>query len=778
MSVLRSIGIVLRTMRRRAPVRSVVVALSIGICVTGAVLAGAALYALLWKPLPFPEPERLITVAVRAGGEDLGLTAAEALRIADAGGVFAASGGVRRAAPALFSSPSDVRPLEIARVTPSLFAALGMRAEAGRVFLESDGAGDRLVLLPTHTARALFPGPDAAVGQVIELDRIPHTVVGVVSGALRIVAPADAWLVLDLSSGAGGPRAIDVVARVGRGVPIGVARAHAEQIVREERTTDAEVRVVPLRRGSERLARQMRALALLTACLLAVVLANVVSLQLLRGRESVRDTRVRAALGASPYQLAQPQVIECLVLGAGGSGAGLIAAAWLADGASALLARSASFEAIDLSLPVAGAWVSISLLLSAVLFLVMRVAARPGPALVDAGSRTVPAAAYQQFLASGQIAFAVAATIGALAAVQLSLSLQRADPGFAIAGRWSADIKMASVAEQGDPQVQGRTLDGILARVRALPHVQMAGAISSLPLHGVPYTTGVSVDGAAEWLPEPAQIRFVTPGYFETMRIPRIDGETGWRGPMHAPVAVISERLARQLWPDQPAVGRYLAAAIVGMPTRVAGVVGDVRHQDLGTPAEPAIYLSTLQFGSVGDMTIVAAGEADAAAVPGLLRAVARQSPEPVHVGEVRTLDGIVSRSIEEERMLASFGATAALAGLLLAAIGVFTVSAQTVSARMTEFAVRLTCGATSRHLTIDVVRRAVASVAAGIVAGVMLASVLHATVVSRLFPEAASDPALAAYAVALVALVAFAATLPPAFAASRVDPAILIRRA
>lgn len=769
-------GIVLRTMRRRAPFRSLVVALTLAVGIAGAVLAASAFHAVVWKPLPFIDPNRLVVIESQIDGVDLGLTEAEFSRVAGFRELLAGAGALRSEAPALYVAPDTTRALDVALISHSLLPTLGVAPLAGRTFAPSDREGDHFVLLSDSVAEQLFGTATGGLGRSIRLDAIEHTVIGIVPRSLRVLQKADVWKTFDLEE-VDGPRALTVIGRLDSAVPGETAeRALAEAL---GLTQPSRALVVnPLRRTTERQAAQMRAIAVTIGAVLAVVLINVVTLQLLRAREHSADSRVRAALGASPRQMMEPYIIESVVLVLGGSLAGIAIAVLCGDWLSAVLQRKAGFEGATLRLPLLQTWLTVAPLTLVAMLGIMSFGSRPGARLAHTGTRALRGAGYQSVLAAVQIAVALAVAIAAVAAARHSFALQRTDPGFVASNRWTGELKMASVAEQGDPEAQARILDEVVARLRALGPVVAAGAISSLPLHGFPYTTQVNVDGASGWLPEQAQVRFTSPGYFEAMRIPVLEGTAGWEGTYDVPVAVISRSLAERLWPGaESVVGRIMAAEITGMPTRVLGVVGDVRHTGLAHPAEPALYLSTKQFGSSGDMMLVVAVR-DEPGIAGLMRTALHGIPSPIHLGEIRPLGDIVASSIEEERALATFASSAAIGGLLLAALGIMSVSSQSVSARRAEFAIRMTCGATPTGTVGRVAARTSLIVAAGTMAGIALALATRALVPSPAYQALLADPLVSAMAGAAVVITAGIATLPAAITAGRIAPVELLRHA
>jgi predicted permease len=385
-------------------------------------------------------------------------------------------------------------------------------------------------------------------------------------------------------------------------------------------------------------------------------------------------------------------------------------------------------------------------------------------------------------MVTAEIALTLVLLVGASLMGRSLVELLRVDPGFASDGVATVRVALARPAYAADAK-QTRFFEDLLTRVRALPGVAAAGAISSPPLQGSGTNT-FHVDGAEEPAPSArpeAVTRAIAGDYFNALRIPVRHGRTvGARDDLNTPYAVvINESLAARLFGSRQAVGQRLRFYHwEDSAWTIVGVVGDVKTDALDRPVRPTIYYSHLQ-GPANRMSIVArtASVEPASLIPPLQRAV--QSLDPtVAVYSVGTMDDHVGRTqavYRRRSMLVVLGAFA-IAALLLVVIGIYGVIAYAVTQRTREIAIRIALGATSAKVVRLVLRQGMRLVSIGVTIGAITALGLSRSLSSLLFGVSAADVWTYALAAALVVLVALAASYLPARRATRFDPAISLR--
>jgi predicted permease len=330
----------------------------------------------------------------------------------------------------------------------------------------------------------------------------------------------------------------------------------------------------------------------------------------------------------------------------------------------------------------------------------------------------------------------------------------------------------------------GNFYDTLLERVRALPGVQAAAATFHLPMAGRNVTTTVRDMSRPEPTPQErqlAQVRFVTPGFFEVMHIPlkrgRLltlqDGEQGHRG------VLISEEAARRYWPGEDPLGRTIQIGMSfgngEMGGQVVGVVGNVRHQGMATEPFPEVYIP---FGQAraNDMSLVVRTAGEPLVLAASVRAEVRALDKNLPVAHVRTLEAILGDAVAQPRFLMALVATFAGLALVLAAMGLYGVVTFAVSQRTRELGIRMALGADARSVLRLVIGQYLQLTAMGVALGLGLAFVASRLLAGLLYSVQAADPwAYAGVTVVLVS-VAFVASFLPAYRATRIDPVIALR--
>jgi putative ABC transport system permease protein len=759
--------------------------------------------AVLVRPLPYPEPDRLVMLfearKSNAAGRNV-VSPADFLDWRRQGRSFERSAAIYDLGVNLtgHGEPAVV-PAELA--SADLFPLLGLTPVIGRTFTaEEDGPdGGKAVVLGYGLWQRRFGGARDVVGQVIRVNDEPHTVVGVLpegAGLAGRPRAPDLWLPLALDPAqdyrAIAGRYLTVVARLKPGVSLAAAEADLRTVAARLEAAHPQfnggwsANVVALTdyvTGSLR--RPLLVLAGVVALVLLIACANVANLQLAQATVRAREIAVRAALGAGRRRMMRQFLLESLLLALTGGLAGALLALWLTDAlatsASATIPRLGTVE-VDL------AALGFTLLLSVSAGLLFGMAPALQAARTDlhealkqgargtsgGGTRT------RAILVAGQVALALVLLVGAGLLLKSFARLQRVDVGFEPEHVVAARVTLPD-ARYAEAARQAAFFEALLARLDALPGVRVAGAINWLPLSGLRSATNFWFGGRpipSDPEQPSANISVVDPNYFRAMGITLRSGRglAPTDDADHPKAVVVSEQFVRDYFPGQSPLGQQIFMpwndTLVGT---IVGVAGDVKHAGVDSLARPTIYWSMAQFPWSG-MHLVVRAEGDlrpvAAALPGAVQAL---DPN-LAVADVRPLESYLGDALARHRFSMTLLTGFAGLALVLTAVGLYGVIAYTVLQRTREFGIQLALGASQATVLRGVLGRGLALVGAGVVVGVISAAALTRVLGALLFEVSATDPAVFSGIVALLALVALAASYAPARRATRVDPAVALR--
>ena len=799
-----------RTLRRAPAVAlTAVLMLALGIGATATIFG--ALYAVVLRPLPFPDQDRMVVVAEtwhgRRGGSAAGTIAAWGREAKTFSGV----------APVRFASfnlADEQAPERVvgARVGDGFFRVFGMRPALGRFFLaEEDRPGRSQVVVLSHRLWTRRFGADPrVVGRTVRLSGAPHTVVGVAPAwADYTDGTEELWVPLALTSAQladFGEHSLRAFGRLRPGVSLEQAAAEVEAVTR--RVVERAPRF--MRGRSARVERvadvevedfRPRLLTLFGAVVLVLLIAcgNVANLLLARGVTRGREVAVRAALGAGRGRIIRQMLAEALAIALAGAALGLglayVGLKLLVAHGPEGVPRLADAR-VDGAVLLCALGLAVASSLLAGLVPALR-ASRPGLyAALREGGRGVRQGGTRDrvraTLVVGEVALALTLLVGAGLLVRSARALERVDPGFEPRGVLAARVTLPR-ADYADPERAKRAFARMAEELASRPGVAAAAAATAIPLGVGGGSNGLFADGRAE-TPEnmvDAGRVIVTPDYFATMRVRLRRGRLLTdRDVAGAPrVAVVSETLARRLWPGQDPVGRRFSCCEGDTPARwkeVVGVVADVRSRGLGEESPPEFYLPAEQAPAAAwewngyNGWVVARGAGPAAADPASLGTAVRGAvgavDRTVPVFSVATMPERLRTSLAEERfntlLLGALGA----AGLALAAAGVYSVLAYFAGQRRQEIGVRVTLGATARDVIVLVARQGLGLVLAGVAVGAVGALAATRVLGGVLFGVTPRDPLTFAAVAALLVAVGGAASLIPARRATRIQAAVVLR--
>ena len=805
----------LRQMRtHRAWTAAALVTLALGIGANTAVFG--LVWAVLLKPLPYHEPERLVAVWNRwKGTPSAALSDPEFLDYQER--TRSMQIAALAAGPMNLGGAGEPERLTTAFVTTNLLEVLGVAPRLGRGFRideERDGNG-RVVVLTDGLWRRRFAADPGVVGRSVSVDGEPFEVVGVLPAGFRL--PTDlrspetaAELAVPLTLDRVAPRAkrgghyLQAVARLAPGVPVEQARSEIEGVlaglVREYPDQHDQggfgVWLAPLRDDVLGPARPILLILAAAVCLVLVITcANVAGLLLARSEGRRQELAVRSALGADRFRLVRQMITEAAVLALGGALLGLGVAVGILRAVAAL--APASLPRLDeaaLDLPVLAftmAAAGLAALASGALPALQ--VSRSGVAEVlgeTARGAVGGRGRMRRVLVSAQVAVAVVLLAGAGLLAKSFARVRSMPAGFDSGSVLTLRLSAPESRYRDRDQVTA-FFSRLLEEVRAMPGVRSAGAGSGLPLavgsgdwsfdvEGRP-PAGTKHHGAADWY-------VVTPGYFESLRVSLVRGRLpGERDGASAPAAIlINESAARQFFPGEDPVGkRVILSRSRGFeqPWReIVGIVGDVRHRGLDRPARAEMYIPHAQFlhfvpgAQARGLSLVVRTDTPPLALAGAVRAAVRRLDPEVPVSQLASMDTVVAGSLADRRRDVALIGGFALLSACLAAVGLYGLVATTVSSRVREIGVRMALGAARTQVAWLVLAQALRLVGQGLVVGLVAAPLATVSLREMLFEVSPRDLAvLASVTVALLAISA-AASLVPAWRAARLDPMTALR--
>jgi len=774
----------------------VIVTLALGSGANTAVFS--VLDAVVLKPLPYEEPDRLVRVYHRSGDENSYLTGLAAVyyrdhsRTLDVAITYTYS--VEGADLTDRPEPERVRTMQVGA---DYFRVLGAHLVLGQVFDRADERADaRVAVVSERIWRKYLDSRADAAGRLLTLDGIPYRVSGVVRDDFDdpLQSDVDVWTPLNLQPG--GPNSFDnfylsIVARLKPGSSVERAQAELSALaadMQRERPPSAarwSARVLPLQTDTVGSARPLLWMLLgAVGLLLIIACVNVASLLLARSADREMDLAVRAALGCSSARIVRQLLIESLLLSVAGATAGVLAAPAISR---VLLAAAPAAVAQGLSgtlqVPVLAFSIGIGLLAGVGFGLapaaqvwrtnlegMLRQSGRSG-----AGSR--PQTRTRNALVVCQVALALVLLVGAGLLLRSFERLRSVPLGVHPAHVLTFAVNLPG-GRYADPEGRARFYREFAARLAALPGVRAAGAISRLPATGSFHTWGVQRgDRPPDSRFTPAQQRVIEGRYFEAAGIPLLRGRTfGREDNARAPRrVVISAELAREVFGSEDPIGKRLRVA--GKEPEIIGVAGDVALGPRTAP-RPYVYHSHSQFAADRNwaLTQVVALDGDRQSLLNDVRRELSRIDPALVLHEPQMLDDVIGGGMAQERfallLIASFAALA----LVLAAIGLYGVLTYSVSRRTREMGIRMALGAPARTVRSMVVRDGAGLAAIGIALGSAAALAATRSLRSLLFGVTATEPLVFVAAAAVLGCVAILASWIPARAATRADPLQAVR--
>jgi putative ABC transport system permease protein len=724
-------------------------------------------------------------------------------------------------------------------VSASFFATLGVEPQLGRAFTENEDQPNRPhVAVLMHSFWQQYFGSDPHVlGQTVNLDSAPYSVVGVMQASFRFPGFSDAQILVPLALNQASERLrtqsqrlVSIIGRLKPGVSLAAARADLNEIRKraqpsgraaqspaaESRRSEAATKAAPksepsaqFRRGpikqpatelvvmslAEHLAGNLRP-AMLTllgvvGLVLLIACANVANLMLTRASARTREVAVRAALGAGRWRLVRQLLAESLTLALAGGVAGLVLAAWSVDVFARLIPAAAGGGILAVAAPKVDGNVLLFALAASVftgiLFGLAPAVTFTRPDLAEGLKESAQVPSHgggrgwlRGALAVAELSLALMLLIGAGLLIKSFYRVLQVNPGFAPERVLTMGLNLPDARYPGGRQ-KSEFFSQVLRRVESLPGVRSAALTDSLPLS--PYQ-GLIVMSLNRLLPRAAlsssttvmtRLLRVSPGYFYTLGIPVLKGRTFTdQDNEQAPkVVVINEALASHLWPTEDPIGKQLPFSRNHMT--VVGVVGNTRHEGLSQETKAEVYVPYLQL-PTNSMQLAVRTTAPPDSLVSAVRAQVRAVDPDEPLYHVATLAQTLSESLAPRRFnMLLLGIFAGIA-LALATVGIYGVMAYSVRQRTHEIGIRMALGAEQGDVLRIVIRQGLKLVLIGVIIGIVGALTLTRFLGSLLYGVKPTDPLTFITVSLILVAVALLACYVPAWRAAKVDPMVALR--
>lgn len=783
-----------------------IVTLALGIGANTAIFS--VVNAVLIRPLPYKEPERIVMVWEDNRARSRHQNVVSPANFQD----WQEQNSVFEEMVAFIDIPINLtgtdspEELSAQNVTFNMFSMLGVSASLGRTFLSEDSKPEssNVVILSYGLWARRFGSDPGVIGNTISLNANPYTVIGVMPPDFKFFIKqssfsgrqADLWMPLRLTpqTRIRRGRSLSAAARLKDGVTLEQARSEMNTIAArfEEQYPDFNknwgVNLVPLH---SQLAGEIRPalLVLLGAVgfVLLIACANVANLLLARAAARQKEMAIRSAMGAGRGRIVRQLLTESLLLACFGGLTGLALAYW---GTRFLISMSPKdllgIDSIGLDYRLLGFTLAVSLITGVIFGLAPAIQAsranindplkEGGRSAATSGSRRL-----RNVFVVTEIALAIVLLVGSGLMIRSVMRLQSVSPGFNPDNLLTVKLLLPG-SRYGENHQRIGFFRQTLERVRSLPGVRSASAISFLPFAGLGAATSFKIVGQ----PEPpagerpvTDVRVIDPDYFSTMGIQLLGGRnfTDQEATEARHVIIVNESLVRNYFPDEDPLGKKLIVNMMNepVPSEIIGVVKDTKHEGLDKEPRAMVYWPHPELAYSG-MALVIRAERDplnlAAAVQSEVQSIDRDQP----IADIRTMDQLLASSIARSRFSMLLLTIFAAVALLLAGVGIYGVMSYTVMQRTHEMGIRMALGARSLDVVKLVIGQGMLVALAGVAIGIAGAFGLTRLMSSLLFSVSATDPLTFAGIAVLVAVVALLSCYVPARRASRVDPAVALR--
>ena len=791
-------------MLRRNPGFAATVVLTLGLGIGATTAIFTVVNAVLLRPLPYPEPDRLVYIAMSFGDpgdhafsytQDYAAWKSHSRTLSQIAGYMSFQ--------ANFTGGGEAERVTGGYATMSLFPLLGVQPAIGRTFLpeEDRPGGPPVAILSRAFWKRRFGGDPAVIGKALTLDANTYTVVGVLPATFLIPdrheSDYDLWVPFAISE-TGKAKAImlQVIGRLKPGIGIGAVRSDLEPLMQQFRR--GRKRSVVVSDWHERVAGGARRSLLIFLCAVSFVLliacVNVANLLLSRAAAREKEMAVRRALGAAKGRVVQQLLTESMLLGLLGGIVGLALAFWGKNLLIAWISRNLpALDPIRLDYRILAFNLALGLLTGVAFGLAPALQASKvqlNESLKEAGRSAADGHSghrLRNLLVVFEVALAMVLLCGAGLLLKSFLRMRGIDPGFRSDRILTLNVNL-TLSQYPKPLDQTRFFQQAIERIKVLPGVQAVGAGTSIPLGGYSMTvSGMTIEGKPD-ADVASSLVMVSPDFLRTLTIPLVQGRYfGGSDREGSPsVVMVNESFAHRFFPGENCLGKRIQN-----PARktdwmtIVGVVRDIRPW-AQVAAAPEMYLSYLQaeqvhlrmtggeMGSEMGLAIRTAGDpmSLAAAVRSQLALIDKS--QPPH--DVKTLDERRAGSLAPRRVNMLLVVTFAALALILGSIGIYGVVSYSVGRRTHEIGIRMALGARQGQILGMVLRNGLGLIAAGVAIGLLASAALTRLISSELWGVSATDPWTFAAVVTVLAASGSAACLLPAWRAARVNPTRALR--
>jgi predicted permease len=790
-----------------------ILTLALGIGANSAIFS--VVNGVLLKPLPYPDPGRLVFITSQFPGlgfDQFWVSAPEFLEFRERNKAFEEVGAYRAGAVNL-GTEDQPRRVNSAIVTSELMPVLGVSPIRGRPFTREDtlpGAED-VAILSHEIWETAFASDESAIGNVVRIDGTPTRIVGIMPRGYDVHdSRVEVWLPLTLDPANPGNRGghfLYLVGRLRQEVSLAAARADVERMLVQWPELNPKAHAPNAKQHRIRLdglqqdlvgsiATALWVLQGAVGFVLLIACANLANLLLARAESRQKEFAIRSALGAGRWRLLRQFLTEGVVLALIG---GALGVALGYAGLRAMLAASPDSVPRSADVTLDPAVLLFTLIVSIVTGCLFGMAPLlhlrekiVNVALKEAGQRTTAGtgrARLRSGLVMAEVALAVVLVIGAGLLLRSFWNLMKVDAGFNRSRLATFGLVLPN-AVYPQPQARVDFFTRLTAQLRQLPGVQGAAAMSGLPPMRLVNANDTDFEGYTASPEGPFEnvdyYQTVTQEYLTTMGIPLIDGRdfsSGDAAGTAGPVVLVNETLAKTFYKDQSPVGRRLR---IGGPQSknpwmtIVGVVRDVKQGGVGSKTGTEVYFLAEQARLLnfapGSMNVVVRSPMPFETLAPNIRQIVASMDPTLPIVRLRTMDDVFADSISRPRFLAQLLGLFAGLALLLAAIGTYGILSYAVTERRKEIGIHMALGATRGTVLGMVLGQGARLTAAGLVAGTVAALLLTRFLQAQLFNVKPTDPGTIAAVIGFIALVAAMACYLPASRATRVDPMVVLR--
>ena len=762
--------------------------------------------SILLKPLPYPDPDRLVRMmqaSPKLGLASWGVSQADFAAYREQNRSFEAL-AIYNSSGINLTGEGEPERLPVSNVTADFFKVLGVNPILGRTFQEGeDTAGRNNVCVISYGFwQRRFAADPNVVGRTLKLNQTPVQIVGVMPANFKFPrAEIDLWAPLAFDAKRVAPYFFAIVGRLKSDVPLAQAQAHTTEILQNYGRQNPNLSesvglsegngprtiVTPLKEAIVgKTQKPLLVLVAAVALVLLIACANVANLLLARATARTREMVVRISLGATRGRLLRQLLTESVLLSSLGAIAGVFLAAYGIQLLDKLpLAGIARIDEVRLSGTVLSFTAALAVLTGLLFGVVPALRAHAmgvATGLRDGARGSLAHRRLNSALVAVQFALSLVLLIGAGLLLKSFQRLESVDLGFEPEHTLTM-VATLPRAKYEDEEQALRFYNSALEQLTNSPGIKAAGLTTNLPFGQDGNSDGFIVEGqevpenAAVTESEQADIQSVTPGTFQALGIPLLQGRDFQPSDNSNAlrVAIIDETLARRYWPANDAIGRRIQTTGDREWMTIVGVAGGIKHASLTEEKSPHIYMAMAQSPAPRATFVVRTAGPPAAAFSTFRAAIKQVDPDmPLYL--VRPVSELIGDTLSTQRLTNILLTGFALIALLLAAVGIYSTMSLYVGSRTKEFGIRLALGAQPGALRRSVLRQGLLLTAAGVVVGLAGALALTRTIRSLLFEVSATDPLVFTVIPALLVVVSLVACYTPARRATKVDPLVALK--